>query len=273
MTDITDKDIYHLWWEYLKRSESYQLFCAWHRERKEKPDLPLPEKLQAAAKDPSEHPLTYLFNVFLDVHAEAYHGQPYGFEVWWDRQKHLIQAIQNAAENDTRVRDFGRVVHDEMQSAAERLARCEGRPPSFNDFKGFFRKQLGQSMPPRLYLEIDLTAPETGPLLKEINEFILKEKKSVRVRAWQLLGDRTTWPTSPLVFVELKRYLMVYDLNRKGLKIQEIVRKVGTGSQRKNYSDENVQTVFREDLAKAERIIKNVEQGLFPGYYGKYSAA
>lgn len=48
------KEIYRLWWEYLKRSEDYKEFCEWFREKRKNPDIPIPDKFKSSKKGPAE---------------------------------------------------------------------------------------------------------------------------------------------------------------------------------------------------------------------------
>ena len=48
-------------------------------------------------------------------------------------------------------------------------------------------------------------------------------------------------------------------------KMEKIIKKVGTKSQRENYDNPDVHRAFRRDVQKAKNIIKNVEKGFFPG--------
>ena len=270
METISEKSIYRLWWEYLKRSDDYRKYCLWHRRRREEPGLPVPQKFQGRDGSMESHIFYYIFGVFLDVHADEYRGRPYSFDVWWERQKEILKARGRPAQTLT-INNYGETVQKHLQTAITALKKNEGRPPSFKDLEGFFAKFIKQAVPPKLFLEIDLTVRETGVLIRKINERILQEKQSPRIQHWERFSDRTNWPDTKLKFYELRRYLIIYDLNKKGLKMGQIVQKVGTPSQRVNYNDEAIHSAYREDLAKAKRIIKNVEEGCFPGYYGIYS--
>ncbi|MFH1139002.1 MAG: hypothetical protein V1816_23225 [Pseudomonadota bacterium] len=271
METVDEKLIYRLWWEYLKRSDDYREYCLWHRRRREDPSLPIPEKFQGPGGYMESHVFYYIFGIFLDVHADNYRGRPYSFDVWWDRQKGILDALAKAPRTLT-INNYGETVQRHLQTAVELLKQNEGREPSFKDLEGFFAKFIKQAVPPKLFLEIDLTVKETGVLIRKINERILQEKQSPRIQHWERFSDKTNWPGSKLKFSELRRFLIVYDLEKKGLKMAQIVQKVGTPSQKANYNDEAIHSAYREDLAKARRIIKNVEEGSFPGFYGIYSA-
>jgi len=71
---------------------------------------------------------------------------------------------------------------------------------------------------------------------------------------------------------ELKLYLEVYALKKKGLTIREIISEIGKPAEKEKalYNDPEYKTVedmYRVYLKKAKRIIKNTERGDFPGRY------
>lgn len=62
----------------------------------------------------------------------------------------------------------------------------------------------------------------------------------------------------------LQKYLHVYDHTEKKVKMKDIIKKMEPGLDSEN---EDVQRVFYKYLEKAEKIIKNAENGQFPGDY------
>lgn len=270
MSGANDKLVYRLWWEFLKRSDDYREYCEWQREKRKNPETPPPEKLVQKGFDPEGHPFVFIYGLFLDVHARKIRGRPYTFEVWWEKNEPFLSGIHDRNGSES-VRDYSSRAHDHIQSLIKKTSDSQGREPSLAEFQTRFVRELQTGMPPRLYLEVDLTETEAGPLVRQFNELLTSLRESPRIRFWKNFSDDRTWPTSKLTLLELKRYILVYDLWKKGKSMPEIVMKVGTESQKKHYSDPNVHAVFREDLAKAKAIIKNVEQGAFPGFYGKYN--
>jgi negative regulator of genetic competence, sporulation and motility len=72
------------------------------------------------------------------------------------------------------------------------------------------------------------------------------------------------FPVGRIRYDELKRYLAVYDLKKAGMKYSDIIKKIGTKSQKELYYDLDIQSQFRRDFRNAKRIIKNAEKGYFP---------
>lgn len=65
---------------------------------------------------------------------------------------------------------------------------------------------------------------------------------------------------------EIEKYLKVYVLRKKGLTMPEIIR-CFYPKQKENAKNADIQRVFYNDLQRAGNIIKNVEDGYFPGDY------
>ena len=254
----------------MKRSDDFKEFCEWHRSRQGNPGLKPPEKFQKVEGGVAHHPFTFIFGYFLDIHADTWRGRPYSFDIWWDRHSKVLEMIEKRRK-ERAITDYSTMVQRDMEYCIEFLTRTEGREPTLEEFKNYFAIHVKRAVPPRLYLEVDLTRDETGLLIRVFNEIINSEKGAPRIKFWELFHERQNWPTSKFKYLDLKRYLLVYDLNKAGLKVEQIIRKIGTKKQKDNYSDENVIMFYMEDLSKARTIINNTEQGIFPGFYGKYS--
>jgi hypothetical protein len=242
----------------------YAAFCALYRERRKDPQSPVPAILKKNKNKINSMKMVY--RVFGDPHLETLNGRPYHFDVWYEGQKELLEKL-NLKKQSADVQDF-------LEGLPAKIEQClgqSGEDTLSGGLAGPLVKQLQSSLPPKLYLEIDLASDDTGPLLKAINDLINQAKNTPKMRWWNMMTDRATWPRTRKDLAILKRYLAIYDLSRQGVKMPTIVRKVGTKEQKDNYNDENVIAFFREELAKARRIVKNTEEGVFPGYYGKYS--
>ena len=80
--------------------------------------------------------------------------------------------------------------------------------------------------------------------------------------------DQFEWPTGKERKTELKHYLDVYDNQQKGMTNRDLAKKFYPGY---DLADADLSTTalryVSRDLQKAEKIIKNVEMGYFPGDY------
>jgi hypothetical protein len=68
---INEKEIYRLWWEYLKRSEDFKNFCDWFRKQKGGIKSNLPENT-VLYKDGKAHSFTFLIQAFNDLHTISF---------------------------------------------------------------------------------------------------------------------------------------------------------------------------------------------------------
>lgn len=106
------------------------------------------------------------------------------------------------------------------------------------------------------------TNESISSLSKKFSEIIKQKRKQVSVKYhWYF-----PWLYPGIRYDEVKRYLQVYDLKNQQnpkLKWQEIAKLIYP---KINWS-ESLRRSLLIDLSSAEKIIKNVEKGIFPGKY------
>lgn len=246
-----EKEYYRLWWEYLKRSDSYQRFCNWFRERKKDPNFPLPEEFKKTKNGVAHFVAHYRSFVSADC-------GDFTFEDWWKWKKEAIEKDKDWRRKNL-VHDFCTFIEKDIHSFINDFKRENGREPTLLEYRDSFKDFQKNSALNTHYLIIEIMFDKPKELLREL-EKILKEKIKTK--------------SNKRYFDELRRYLAVYDLwketDEKGKKLftmKAIIKKLGDKSQKAKAGDINVQRAFRSDLAKAKKIIKNVESGIFPGKY------
>ena len=84
------KEIYRLWFEYLKRDKDDKEFCEWMEKRK-KTRLPIPEKF-LKDKNGFVHPAVWGFLHFHNIHSCS-------FEEWWVVKKHVLERRKKLSES------------------------------------------------------------------------------------------------------------------------------------------------------------------------------
>ena len=89
-----------------------------------------------------------------------------------------------------------------------------------------------------------------------------KKSQNAKLLYSEFKPDQFEWPTAYIRLDGLKRYLEVYDLQVAGTKYKEIGKIYYS-----NYDPENAKTTAMRDKRLAAKIIKNVENGFFPGDY------
>ncbi len=259
---IQRKTFLNLWWKYLKRSAIYKEYCESSREDNKEESLPkqftIPVKFEetgdiAGVVDPQ-----FLWNWynFGDVHRNS-------FEKWWRGFK---KVDKTEAENIQGVETYN--IKQEIDSCIESFKKSYGREPTLQEFKDellYLTNNYDVS-----YLKINFMAPSTKEdLIKQLCDFVRNKLIDSFIRisraAYHLTPFTVTkYRDSSLRADELKRYLQVYDLDKKDVDMKDIVKIV---KPEKNCDSVNVIRAFNLDLERANNIIENVEQGIFPGDY------
>lgn len=253
------KEIYRLWWEYLKRSKDYKELCEWARKAMKNSELLCPEKFRNDDNG-AAHPLVWTFMHFEDVHKES-------FREWWEDGEKLNLENAKIAPADREIVEYSELIGCDIENFINSFKRKMGREPTLREFKDFFISR-GKTWRDEIYLVIKVTGETTETIVKEVRKVVSERKKEVCVREIELgLRKSDHKPCSTVRPDELKRYLDAYDLKKQGLKIKEIAERIGTKAQRENSDSADVLRVIRSDIQKAKKIIKNVERGYFPGKY------
>lgn len=312
---VKEKEIYRLWWEYLKRSEDYKKFCDWMPKWKEDKDTS--DKTHSACRrlgirhpndeiglmydrvsqtvyqalDQYDDPVikrldkskkldsfTELFSVFGNVHSDS-------FENWWERQGQHLKDIHDkyiGRNFDTGlisigfkrpvcgVEDYREFIKRDINWCISKFRFKNEREPTC--------EELGDSLLERIsshegyvYLVVDVVDKSLEDLGKQFMEIVKKHKQDTSIK--QLKEDHrkyfvpicnTIHKDNYIRTKEIKRYLKVYDLKKARWKMAKIIQNISPSS---NHKEVNVQRAFYQDKKRAEKIIKNVEQGVFPGEY------
>lgn len=253
MSQTGSRDAYRLWWEYLKRSEAYNDYCRLKRTREASSllDQLYKDDVQKVAA------LELTYTVLGDVHQVS-------FEEWWDRISDYIQYLQGSPEP---IWDYKEIVERDMADCTQSFQKEYGCEPSLLEFKQYFTSRMATLRPATLYLLVDVTAAPTKSIRGTFAKVLKEAKGDPTAKVFERIRKRFLKPSDRLHLDEVSLYLKAYDLRKEGLKIGEIIKKIGNESQRENYMDEGVKRSFYRYLDKAERIISNVESGYFPGRY------
>ena len=154
------------------------------------------------------------------------------------------------------IQNYSKFAEKDFSAFINYFKKSHGREPTISEFKKIYYKDHIDSQ----LLIIDPRLHEPKEVIKELSK-ILKE----------IFGN---YRSRMVRIDELTRYLQVYDLwkqtdenGKRKFTLKEIIKRVGNKPQKEKADDANVQRAFRADLAKAKRIIKNTERGIFPGKY------
>ncbi|MBM2833774.1 MAG: hypothetical protein HW406_935 [Candidatus Brocadiaceae bacterium] len=265
-----ESKIYRLWWEYLKRNDDYKEFCDFVRKNRKGNTIGYElfgnfQKLKGDKLNVNQkygkfilHPLFTNYIRFTDVHTND-------FEKWYIRHENNLERNRNDAVEafdltekinsnvDERIKAF-KMDHNDEEPTVQDL-----REISISDY-----------MNTPIYLKIRICAPNTtDDLLRRIGK-ILKEKRCdpkirrERAKDYCLKFSSTIVKDNYIRPGELERYLRVYDLDKQGLRMADIIKEIDP---KKENTDVNVQRAFYQDLKRAKNIIENVGLGVFPGDY------
>lgn len=254
------KDIYRLWWEYLKLSDDYKKYCispAFRKQIKKEEDaqriFPWPEfvvqlyKTQSYAKD-----LTDTYESFGNVHTDL-------FDEFWERKgKDLKLYFPSSISNFSMTFELLCRNYEHLDS--------KGRP-NLKEFQKYVLDFLNNNKY-MITLEI-LFAHPVNKIEADFKKLLNKKFKTIEVKVF---GKASQWfrcknlvPTPNVRMDEVKRYLEVLKVYKDHkLKGKEAFKKVIPDGK---YSNKNQRRAFFRDKEKGERILKNVEAGYFPGYY------
>jgi hypothetical protein len=266
MVKPEEKEIYRLWWEYLKRSDRYKTFLEENRGKISYVD--------ALGKGLDE-PLYFTALIFGDVHAER-------FEDWWERETSNPRYYigPDPAGGMLCIKDASEEILSDISLVYNlfRLRNDDQDPNEYeliDAFRGHMQSLSGWG---KVCVEVKLDAP-MEQLVKEFRAYVSQKRKEYQTRefAMQLKGIQGQ-PTRDKLRDELWKYLNVYDLRMKKVSYVDIIRQIGTPAEKEGIekvdsfskgqsNPEDINRMYRRYFQKAKHIIRNTEQGCFPGDY------
>ena len=271
-----DKEAYKLWWEFLKLSDNYREFVEnppWKRKRlgPGPHTITIPLKWDSESykfyyetnfgsnfkKGVSPDSLIQTSYLFGNVHELSFEG-------FWKnlpgRRKKLSKHKKIPVSEFKSEFEF-------WSSIYEMDCKQKSKKPDFEDFKKLILNCLKNNE--KRYLTIDLRCP-IGEINNSIKQFVNKDiKKGIKDKITKdkwLKCYQLCFPTPNLRVDEVNRYLKVLKIFKSGLKGKSAFKELNPNG---DYDDPDQRTAFYSDKRKAERILKNVEKGYFPGIYEK----
>ena len=274
MNQDEQKEVYRLWWEYLKRSEDYKEFCGWMRKKREDRKTPVPEKFKPKLDKKGgkiNHHIVLTFMGFGDVHA-------YTFEEWWDWMKEKMEEREQ-----NKIHCWPKAIENYLVWYIETCIDSfetdkDGQGLTLEDVKRGLKKHFVEHVkrfdPGSLFLMIDPAKGKTKELCEEFKQIIIAKKKDPLVKGRERIYKQRAEPCTQVRIEALKRYLAVYDASKKRNKntytLKDVIREIGTNVDKENLNSEKAVDVVRAYgacLQKARKIIRNTEYGIFPGAY------
>jgi hypothetical protein len=242
--DYPLKEKCHLWWEYLRRSEKYKVFCK--------------SPIKKAAKSEFLQLIGVNF-LWGDVHK-------YPFEKWWGLRQEEIKMERGGV---SLLREENLRIY--LEIALAEFTQKKKRKPTINQFIDSAAKFLVKSEK-MVFLEVFLGfwKVSADTLIKDFEGVIKNLIADGRIPAKPPTSNMdaegihiSLIPTQPFFGTELKRYLQVYDLWIKRTKWREIAQVIHP----KMEWNRSLERKLYMDKENAQKIIRNVEKGIFPGKY------
>lgn len=270
----SDKEVYELWWEYLKRSELYKTFLDLIPKATKKVnnqdviDLNVMDEL-FRSKYPVDKDI-FMANARISV-SVAYMGQYFenfgdifnnSFDDWWKKRSRVNQSLPVIVLNDGEASksfpQFAEMLEQKQKEKKKALSSQETLAA------------LTESNPNYIFLAVPMVGGVTiEDISKQIVEIRSKWKEHFDIEDFNY--RRFKMPVSRVRLDEMKRYLQLYDkvnnLKEAGLKMKDIIIEVSSeslGNATSLDSYDAIRRVFYSDLQKAKKIIRNVECGSFP---------
>lgn len=259
-----EKEVYRLWIEFLKRSDFYNNIYKKFYKIIKKSKL---ESYQLSVT-PIKHELKEFSNYRFAISGykrlfKGIHNKKWSFEKWWKHKIEHSKRIKELYVNKEFVNYTEEVVEcivdfkEYLPMCIDDFKRKNGRKPSLNEFIDFFLEGL-KNQEDFLFLRIGADNRNIDYKINYIRDILKKRGKEM----WDIQYSKP-YPEH-IRISELQRYLDVYDMRKKGIKLRDIIKSI---EPHKDIDNINVQRAYRMDLQKAKKIIKNTELGLFPGKF------
>ena len=276
--ELSRKKYFHLCWEYLKRSDDYREFCEWRQGLDIKiPPLnnlnkvPLPKKFQSITPG-KVHPFLEIYHFW---GAQIFSGD---FDSWWKLFEEGNRLLGPVVPFTETIDEYFEGIRLETKEDAEQVLNSLKKTASvfpltnnetieeiIAEYHRIVMKKLIDTIDsyPRIFLDIRIDRSiSIEKLQKEIIKAFRKElKNKLETRKW--VNGIWFYPNGPNRFSELERYLKIFSLKKEGKQYRQIASEVYP----KKFFDENLRRVLNKEWKKAQRIIRNVEMGVFPGKY------
>jgi len=258
---------YRLWWELLKRSRAYRIFCEVTDQKDlEKEFIPVSaqekivEYFTGERRKDFEKQYDVNINEFMKIYSLWGDVHQNDFEYWWGKRGK--QEISKSKTVIVNVRDDLKTLSNLAQlSLLKSLEHTDRRAFGLEDMKemvDLFRNYFSSPNNPQyLYLKVDIHSKSTSDEIgREIARFRTEQKKESKIGA----------PTTRLR-EEVEQYLKVYDEKERNPEESwaDIIKNTGYEADKEKFKEKSVQEKFIDYWKKAKILIKQVEHNHFPG--------
>ena len=291
LKDPKVKELYRLWYEFLKESEGYKEYCEWYREHGKDLDGILPDKFKPSgssvlhAKSVMDETYIYFdeqgqegkeirnFRDFGDIHINT-------FSEWWSEfvQTNILhgpsrpnKARTSYTYNPCPVDYYSRHLGADMETCTNNFKNEKGRSPTLDEFKNTFVEFMSRSDKIG-FLTLCVDAEHCSPkdLAAELKNFLETREREIGPQEWSVLWYATPRPTDNILRVGTEKMSRYLEALRDRMKypnksINELAGQRDSKAEYKKRSGQSSTDIFERDIRKAKQIVKNVENGFFPG--------
>jgi hypothetical protein len=237
--EASDKEIYELWWEYLKRSKKFKEFC---------------EQMNELGED---HFGDY-YSVFAEYMRSFGNIFNKSVEDWLNEPRRRKRRLGSLPVLDLREKESYRSLYFNALTYWNRDSE------SFPSQKKIC--EIIKSDSQYIFLAVPVVGKEDmvsiSKQIKKIRDSY-KQTAAVKEADKELRKCIMVSAVTRLRYDEIKFYLKVYDLYKQ-LTMPQVIERL---SPSKDSKSKTADTEFRHFEKKARTIIENVERGFFPGKY------
>lgn len=276
MNEISERDVYELWWNYLEQSDAFNVyieFCEWIKDKGEIEDvhflisgeehlssffrnrknrrIVVPDRFKLNRKQ--QTPFWFMLFVCFGKSEEP------SFSKWWAYRESEIKRGFSPIQDYTE--DIGKL----MDYCSESFQGSFGRQPTPSELRDSLLEILRRwSNYGRLLLSVGCSSvKKVDDIVHEFRKIVVEQRKTVASKGMGFIHNIKLDPDSRLRYDELKRYLQVYVMKEKeGMTMWDIVKELAPSQ-----AGDDIQRAFWRDLEKAKKIIVNAKTYNFPGKY------
>jgi hypothetical protein len=255
---IKSEEYYSLFWEYLKRSQKYKMFCETFAGV-----LPMQllgsNELSIFAKKQKINPVVFVnyYNAFGNIHISD-------FKDWWEKNKQQLMSekliVSDLSTDNEFLFDLTNLVLGIIFQFRERNVSkfsAEDIRTIRKNMQNFFSCAGKDSV----YLKLNINRRVNYGNVSRMIKKIVTEKNNI-------MQIPPSTKVNRLMKNEINAYLQVYDPRKKGMTYQNIIKKISTNkTELANPDDRVFWSSYARKNRYAKRIIKNIENGKFPGEY------
>ncbi|HQP25432.1 MAG TPA: hypothetical protein PLP16_09710 [Smithellaceae bacterium] len=250
---VKSKKYYFLMWEYLKKSKKYKIFCDTFAGM-DPMQILASDKLMAFTK---KHKVKY--QVFMNYYSAFGNIHNKDFNDWWNQNvQHMTSDSYTVSNLSTDSHFLSNFMTPTLNIIYQNRNKTE---LSMNDLLKI-RKILQcyfNADQDSIYVRINVGCKNCSNIAKIIKNLI--NEKNATLRLPQPIHSQRLRQT------ELECYLKIYDLKQK-MTYKQIIEMIGKSWEKEDSKSREIWSTYARRVQNVKQIIKNIENGKFPGEYG-----